>query len=158
MAVEQRSAWLFDFGADLRAAVGGQHMAEYLRAPSAIEVPLAPPHARGVLVWRERLVPLLDLARLAGAANDRDKPMGAIVLAYRETPASPLQYGALALAAAPREIEVRDEMACALPTTPVFWSAIAASCIDHENRPTPILRSRNIFTRALAVPAESDAL
>lgn len=152
MAAEQRFAWLFDFGADLRAAVGGRHVAEYLRAPRAVEVALAPPHARGVLVWRERLVPLLDLARLAGVADDRGEPMGAIVLAYRETPESPVQYGALALVAAPREIEVRDDLACDLPATPAFWGALAAACITYEDRPTPILRVRNIFTQALAAP------
>ena len=152
MAAEQRSAWLFDFGAGLRAAVGGQHLAEYLRAPEVVEVPLAPAVARGVLVWRERLVPLLDLGRLAGNDDGRGEPVGAIVLAYRQTPESPLQYGALALAAAPREIGVRDDLACDLPAEPAFWGALAASCITCEDRPTPILRVRNIFTRALAAP------
>src|SRR5258706_16221559 len=108
MAPEQRAAWLFDFGAGLRAAVGGQHLAEYLRAPEVVEVPLAPALARGVLVWRERLVPLLDLGLLAGdddgRGEPRREPIGAIVLAYRQTPESPLQYGALALAAPPRGI------------------------------------------------------
>ena len=155
MAAEERQAWLFDFGAGLHAAVGGRHLAEYLRAPRAVEVPLAPAYARGVLVWRERLVPLIDLARLAGGDDgdgSRDEPLGAIVLAYRETPESPLAYGALALASAPREISVRDDLACDLPDTPAFWGALAASCITYENRPTPILRVRNVFTQALAAP------
>lgn len=150
--VEERQAWLFDFGADLRAVVGGQHLAEYLRAPRATEVPLTPAHTRGVLVWRKRLLPLLDLARLAGNGGDGGDPMGAIVLAYRETPESPLQYGALALASAPRELGVRDDLACELPAEPAFWSEVASSCITYENRPTPILRVRSIFTRAFAMP------
>ena len=148
---EERQAWLFDFGANLRAVVGGQHLAEYLRAPRATEVPLTPAHTRGVLVWRKRLLPLLDLARLAGEYDDRD-PMGAIVLAYRETSESPLQYGALALASAPRELSVRDELVSELPTEPKFWRDIAASCITHENQPVPILRVRSIFTQAFAEP------
>ena len=45
MLAEERSAWLLDFGANLRAVVGGQHMAEYLRMPHATEVPLAPLYA-----------------------------------------------------------------------------------------------------------------
>jgi chemotaxis signal transduction protein len=149
---EQRAAWLFDFGAGLRAAVGGQHLAEYLRAPEVVEVPLAPALARGVLVWRERLVPLLDLGLLAGNDDGRGESVGAIVLAYQQTPESPLEYGALALAAAPREIGVRDELACDLPAEPAFWGALAASCITYEGRPTPILRVRNIFTLALVAP------
>jgi chemotaxis signal transduction protein len=152
MPAEQRSAWLLDFGAGLRAAVAGRHLAEYLRAPQVVEVPLAPAYARGVLVWRERLVPLLDLARLVG-----ERPgefIGAIVLAYREAPQLPQQYGALVLSAVPREIGVNDELACGLPAEPAFWRALAASCITHEDRPTPILRVRNLFTRSLA---QSDA-
>lgn len=104
MAADTRSAWLFDFGDGLRAAVGGQHLAEYLHAPQVSQIPLTLVHARGALVWRERLVPLIDLARLAGnkdsSKNSPDQPRGAIVLAYRATPEAPLQYGALALAAA----------------------------------------------------------
>jgi len=151
-----RRAWLFDFGDGLRAAAGGQHLAEYLREPLVVEVPLAPAHARGVLVWREQWVPLIDLARLAGGGGAAvGESMNVIVLAYRETPQSPLRYGALTLASAPREIEVRDDMACDLPAEPAFWGAIAASCIDYENHPAPILRVRNIFTQALATAPQS---
>lgn len=154
-AHDGRSAWLFDFGDDLHAAVGGQHLAEYLRAPQVTEVPLTPAHTRGALVWRKRLVPLIDLARLAdnegSSEKHQEQPQGAIVLAYRETPHAPLQYGALVLASVPREIGVRDDMACDLPTAPTFWGALAASCITHENRPVPILRVRHLFTQALAV-------
>jgi len=153
MLAEERSAWSLDFGANLRAVVGGQHLAEYLSKPQVTEVPLAPLYTLGVLTWRERLIPLIDLARLYENNLNHHEPgaqaMGAIVLAYRETPTGSLQYGALALANAPREINVRDDMTCELPVQPVFWSAIAASCITYENQAVPILRVRNIFTQLL---------
>lgn len=150
MSTEARHAWIFDFGADLYAAVGGLHLAEYLHAPEITAVPFAPPHARGVLVWRERLVPLIALADLAGSTEEIDSATaGVIVLSYRETPQSPLCYGALTLASAPREIEVHDDMACEIPADPAFWSAIAASCINYENRLAPILRVSKIFTQTL---------
>lgn len=152
MSAEARPAWLFDFGHGLHAAVGGQHLAEYLHAPQVRQIPLTPAHTRGALVWRERLVPLLDLARLAGnedsSKTSPGQPRGAIVLAYRDTPEAPLQYGALALATVPREIGVSDDSACDLPTVPAFWQALAASCVTHENRPLPILRVRQLFTQA----------
>ena len=155
MTTEARSAWLFDFGAGLRAVAGGRHMVEYLRAPQAVEIPLAPVHARGVLVWRKQWVPLVDLARLVydshgDSHGSSEKSRDAIVLAYRETPQSPLRYGALTLAAAPREIEVSNDLACDLPLTPAFWGVLAASCIIYENQPVPILRVRNIFTQSYA--------
>lgn len=151
MISEARSAWLFDFGVGLRAVVGGQHMVEYLRAPQAVEIPLAPVHARGVLVWRQQWVPLIDLTRLTrDSQGSSEKPRDAIVLAYRETPQSPLRHGALTLAAAPREIEVRNDLVCDLPITPAFWGILAASCITYENQPVPILRVRNIFTQRYA--------
>lgn len=152
MMTEARSAWLFDFGAGLRAVTSGQHMAEYLRAPQAVEIPLAPVHACGVLVWRQQWVPLIDITRLVSHGHEKSdgKSRDAIVLAYRETPQSPLCYGALTLAAAPREIEVSNDLACDLPITPAFWSVFAASCITYENQPVPILRVRNIFTQRYA--------
>lgn len=153
MLAEERSAWLLDFGANLRAIVGGQHLAEYLRKPQVTEVPLAPLYALGVLTWRGQLLPLIDLARLnENSLNHhdlREQVMGSIVLAYRETTRAALQYGALALASAPREIKVRDDMICELPLQPVFLSAIAASCITYDNQALPILRVRNIFTQLL---------
>lgn len=149
---EERRAWLFDFGFDLRAVVGGPHLSEYLLAPPVLKIPLAPVAACGVLVWRQQLVPLLDFSQLVG--NDDSgvlakTPKNAIVLVYRTAAESPLQYGALALAARPREIGVRDDLACELPAQPGFWKGLAASCIRYENRPTPILRVRDIFTQVL---------
>lgn len=151
MTGETRSAWLFDFGAGLRAIVSGRHLVEYLRAPQVFEVPLMPTVARGVLIWREQLVPLLDLSALTsnGHYEVTNKPIGAIMLVYRESLASPLQYGALVLATVPREINVSDDLACDLPAEPAFWGTLAVSCINYEHRPTPILRVGNIFTQVL---------
>lgn len=152
MAGETRSAWLFDFGAGLRAIVSGRHLVEYLRAPQVFEVPLLPTAARGVLIWREQLVPLLDLTSLTSdghCGEVTNKLIGAIMLVYRERPASPLQYGALVLATVPREINVSDDLACDLPAEPAFWGALAVSCIHYEHRPTPILRVGSIFTQVL---------
>lgn len=50
----------------------------------------------------------------------------------------------------PREIGVRDDLACDLPTVPAFWEALAASCVTHEDRPLPILRVRQLFAQAFA--------
>lgn len=159
MLAEERSAWLLDFGANLRAVVGGQHLAEYLRKPQVTEVPLAPLYAIGVLSWRGQLIPLIDLARLNENSlnhhDTREQVMGSIVLAYRETSIAALQYGALALVSAPREIIVRDDMICELPMQPVFWRAIATSCITYDNQVLPILRVRNIFTQLLLAEPNS---
>ena len=150
---EERRAWLFDFGGGLRAVIGGLHLSEYLLAPQVFKVPLTPVAVCGVLVWRKRLVPLLDFTQLVAnnSGEPADKPKNAIVLVYRTTPKAPLLYGALALATTPREIGVRDDLACELPAQPAFWKVLAASCIHYESYPTPILRVGNIFTQALKV-------
>ena len=148
---DARSAWLLDLGGGLRAVVGGSHMIEYLRAPQVVEIPLVPIYARGVLVWRQQWVPLIDLSRLVqeshGSSDESSRDV--IVLAYREMPQSPLRHGALTLVAAPREIEVRNDLTCDVPITPAFWGVLAASCIIYENQPVPILRVRNIFTQEI---------
>ena len=153
-------AWLLDLGYGHRTAVAPRHMAEYVFDPALHAVPLAQAHLRGVTRWRGLLVPLVDLAVLLGEPRIEVERRRAVILAYRTAEDAPIRFGGLIVRAEPKEIPVRDDMACPLPSEPEAWREIALSCFSHEEQPVPILNIAALFpeTRAATEPALSAPL
>lgn len=143
-------AWLLDLGYGHRAAVAPRHMAEYVFDPALDAVPLARAHLRGVTRWRGLLVPLVDLAVLLGEPRIEVERRRAVILAYRTAENAPVRFGGLIVRSEPREIPVRDDMACPLPPESEAWSEIALSCFSYEEQPVPILNVAALFPDARA--------
>lgn len=145
-------AWVMDVGAGWRVAAGGPHVVEYLLVADVLSVPGVPRHCAGLLIWRERLIPLLDLEPLLaprGEALSPGRSRRAVVLAYQEAPGQPLSYGALLVGAAPDELWVSDDMAAALPHMPQAFRHIARACFAEDDRSVPILDVQQLFARPL---------
>jgi chemotaxis signal transduction protein len=145
MKTHTSRAWVMDVGEDVQVAAGSPHVVEYLLAPETIDIPRTPRHCAGLLVWRERMIPVIDLARLF--AGWRTASQRAVILAYQESPGQPLRYGALLVRSAPTETWVSDDMACALPQTHEVFRHFARACFANEDRAIPILDTRRLFTR-----------
>jgi len=146
-------AWVLDVGAGQHAAAGAPHVVEYLLATETVPVPRTPPHCRGLLLWRGRMIPVLDLAPLvAESATAATATRRAVVLAWQERPGEPLQYGALLVTAAPGETWVSDDMAGDLAAAPAAVRHFARAGFMAKDRLIPILDVRRLFGRAL--PAE----
>ncbi len=143
-------AWVLDLGAGQRVAAGGRHIVEYLLSPESVRVPLVPAQCVSLMVWRERLIPLIDLApvlqpRVAAAPGCPR----AVVLAHQAAPRESLSYGALLVRAAPFEAWVSDDMARPLPEEPYAFRHFSCSCFDHEGTAVPILNVAWLFSRPL---------
>jgi chemotaxis signal transduction protein len=151
MADSAVRAWLVEIGGGTRVALGGQRVLEYLLSPPVHTLPRMPAHCCGVLVWREQLIPFLDLARILPRTSRAAEPgtFRAVVLAYQESPGLPLRYGALAVCSAPVETWVSDKMACALPENLPELSQFASSCFAHQQELIPVLDTKRLFTAAL---------
>lgn len=150
----QRSrAWLMDVGADHRIAAGAPHVVEYLVDPQALPVPRTPPHCAGLMIWRERMIPVIDFAR--PATGDAISPARrAVVLAYQDAPGQALRYGALRISAVPAEVWVSDDMAGAPEGIPETFRPLARACIVHDDRVIPILDVKRLFDSPM--PEASD--
>lgn len=145
----QSRAWVLDLGAGRHVSAGNHHVIEYLLSPAIIPVPLVPAHCAGLMVWRERLIPVIDLAPVLHVGETAAPGRRAVVLAYQEAPRQPLRHGALLVCAAPFEVWVSDDMACPLPETPEALEYIARSCFGYEGRAIPILDVARLFSRPL---------
>jgi hypothetical protein len=126
--------------------------------PVAHPVPGTLAHARCVIAWEGRLLPLLDAgALLSGNADDwGEYPTAAtsslqnVVAIVAYTPRGPAaaeaELGALLLRRLPERVEVADEQACDLPAPWTGWGSLFVSCFEHpEHGPVPILDLAALF-------------
>jgi hypothetical protein len=144
----EASAWLLSLGDEALAAVGELEMVHVVDSPELFEVPLSPPHCNRVLVWQERLLPVMDLARwLWGQVGERPRYAG--ITAWWDAQDGSPRYGALLLAGLPIRIRVSDEDACALPHEPCGWASLALSCFQHRGGSVPVLDLPHIFSGSL---------
>lgn len=154
---EARHAWVMDVGDGVAVAAGAAHVVEYLLAADPMPVPRTPEHCAGLIVWRERLIPVIDLARLlTGRDNTSGPHRRAVILAYQQAAGEPLQYGALFVTAAPTQTLVSDDMACALPDGQPALPHIARACFSNRDQAVAILDPRRLFDQPLpgaAAPA-----
>ncbi len=148
---EARRAWVMDVGGGVAVAAGTAHVVEYLLAADPMPVPRAPEHCAGLMVWRERLIPVIDLAQLLTGRRSTPGPhRRAVILAYQQAAGRPLHYGALFVTAAPTQTSVSDDMACALPDTLPALPRIARACFTHQDQAVAIVDPRQLFERPLA--------
>jgi hypothetical protein len=132
---ESVRAWLLDVGLEHRIAIGAHELVEALP-----EVFLDGAH--GTVPWRDREIPIINLAALAGTEGKHQGP--AVVAAWQTEPGAPLHHGALCLMRLPNPIHVDDAMACDLPDAP-HWQSLAISCFEFENAPVPVIDVSRVF-------------
>lgn len=139
-----------DVGAGRHVAAGTPHVVEYLLSPETIGLPLAPAHCPAVLIWREQIIPSVDLAGLSPSREPSRRAWhGAVILAYQEAPGKPLRYGALLVYAAPQETWVSNEMACPLPEESAAFQYFTCACFAHQEQAIPILDATRLFCESL---------
>jgi hypothetical protein len=120
---------------------------ELVEDPALVEIPGAAYYARGLLNWRGRWLPVIDLHTLLRAYPTYVAVQlhYVLVVAYQAVPGQELQYGGLALPASPHKIEVGDDAQCELPTDSDLWPMIAMSCFHHGGCAVPIVDCGRIF-------------
>jgi chemotaxis signal transduction protein len=154
--MKKASAWILPITQTVSAAVGEFELVHVLPDhPAAFDIPQAPHYCRQVMVWQNRIVPLMDLAmRFQVPGWEPEEKSGTAanrvigILAYRAEGAESLEYGALILSAIPRRCEVNDEQACPLPPWLTPWRRYASACFRPEgpHSAIPVLRLDRLFS------------
>jgi chemotaxis signal transduction protein len=148
--MKHSKAWALDLGAGLQAAVGDREMVHLVPSPELFDVPATPSHCRHVVIWKDEILPVVDLpAWLTGCTCQHQQSLIGI-FAYQPRPGVSPRQGALLLNAIPRRLSVRDDQASALPDKPKRWREIAVSCFTTVNGVSiPIIDLTCVFTRGL---------
>ena len=135
-------AWLLDFGAGLRAAIGDRELFHILYQPPSHPVPRAADHCGRVIAWEGRLLPLWDLKRrLCGVTSEADL---VAVVGYRDADGA-TTFGALRVSTPPQRIKADDANACALPEGESGWRELSKSCFARDGSPVPVLDLASMF-------------
>jgi hypothetical protein len=147
-------AWILSVARDRRAAVGAFEVVHVLtHSPVLFHVPLAPAHCRTVMLWEDRLLPVVDLHALItnGEAAVEASKIGGLeqliaVVAYEPDPQQPPEFGALLLASLPERASVGNVDACDLDESVAPWAPIALSLFRHAAYGAiPVLDLRRVF-------------
>lgn len=145
-AVRTTRAWLLEVASGTRLAAGAPFVVEYLLESETIPVPRTPRHCPGVMLWRERMIPVVDLLPvLSGSRPPSGDWSRSVVLAWQKAPGAPLQYGALRVCAPPLEVFTADDMACSLPDDLPLMRHLARSCFRYESSAIPVLDVARLF-------------
>jgi chemotaxis signal transduction protein len=142
------NAWLLDFGDACKAAVGTRELLHLVDAPVTFTVPRTPDYCRRVVLWQERLLPVMDIAARFGALP-RTAPFLAVI-GYQQQRGEYPQFGALMLSSPPMQLAVSNNQACSLPDESSAWRELAVSCFEHQGSPVPILNLCRLFGSATA--------
>lgn len=147
-------AWILALGADRHAAVGITEVLHILAySPVLFRVPQAPPHCRSVILWEDRVVPVVDLRALITGGADAVGSAGVAgleqlvaIVAYQSDSSQPAEFGALLLAGLPIRATVTDADACEPDTGVVAWARFASACFRHSSYGAiPVLDLGRVF-------------
>jgi chemotaxis signal transduction protein len=140
------NAWLLDFGDACYAAVGTRELLHLIDAPSTFPVPCTPEYCSRVVLWQERLLPVMDISARIGS-RPRTAPFLAVI-GYQQQRGEYPHFGALLLASPPKQLAVSDEQACRLPDGKENWRELAISCFEYQGSPVPVLNLCRLFSGA----------
>ncbi len=139
------NAWLLDFGDSCLAAVGTREVLHLVDNPSTFAVPCTPEYCNRVVLWQERLLPVMDIASRVGALPCVNVPFLAVI-GYQQQRGEYPQFGALVLASPPKQLAVSDASACRLPEESAVWRGLSISCFEHQGAPVPVLDLCRLFS------------
>ena len=142
-------AWLLEFARNRMAAVGLHELVEVLSRPKLYHVPMASARCHQVLVWRDQILPVVDLGSEFRGESDDGEQGGAVtaIAVYQTVPGEPLRHGALQLTVMPKTVTVADNMACALPESGSPLGELAISCFSFDNFAVPVIDLTRVFER-----------
>lgn len=158
--MKQAGAWLVGVAPGYQAAIGARELYHLIHEPPSFSVPLTPRHCARVIQWENQLLPVWDLATWLFDAAPAEPIAVAAVVGFQRNRRERARFGALALAAPPVRVQVRDDQACALPAELPAWQAMAVSCFTHQEQAVPIIDLARLFSGALVAgrPASRSAV
>jgi len=142
----QSSAWLIETTGGYKFAIAEYELIEYVMEPERQHIPLAPAYASSILLWQEKMIPIIDFGQLIPAQSHINTSVA--VLAYQLKPGDELQYMGIEIKQAPKKIFIDDAQVCdSQDIDRGIWQFLSNSWFSYDNEALPII---NISTLASA--------
>ncbi len=141
-------AWLLQITQGIEVALAQFEVVHIVDKPASYEIPQAPAYCKHVVIWNNRIIPVVNLmAWMTGEAQPAEDIIA--VINYQDEHGD-YHYGGLGLANIPVLTHVRDAMHCKLPENEGKWDKIAVSCFKTEfGQKVPILDALMLFSSHL---------
>lgn len=137
------SAWLLQPSEDISVAVGQYEVIHILDQPDYISIPSAPGHCCQVVIWNNRIIPVIDLAVWSGENSGHNKIVAIVIY---DGPDGEYSYGGVNLLSIPLLHTVQNAHFCELPVSNKHWKSISVSCFRKpDGEVVPILNLQSIF-------------
>lgn len=132
------NAWLLEASGGDKFAVAEYELIEYVHAPELIELPLTPEYCSSILLWHERMVPVVNLGILMTEENPYMHSV--CILAYQKKPGDVLNYIGVSLQEPPIKININDNQTANVQDIDhAVWRALSVSCYKEQEAVVPIL-------------------
>lgn len=135
------TAWLLQAADEIQFCIGVHQAAEYIKSPSLHAIPMAPNYCKNIILWRDLMIPVIDIRLLAGIPYSTDAKRNRIVMitAYQTKDDKPIEHVAFKLETVPQKIQVHDDSACKLPPSyPDTLKPYVVSLFKHNNTLTSV--------------------
>jgi chemotaxis signal transduction protein len=142
-------AWLLDCGGGTRVAVALPSLLHLIEDSSQLcRVPVVPRHLAHVLLWQQRVFPVIDLALLMTGKVPAAARTYICMLGWRDA-SEQSEYGALLVRELPRRLQIPDQ-ALATPAAPLAnqWQNLALTYFGLQGQVIPIIAPGALFASA----------
>lgn len=142
-------AWLLKTGQNIVVAVGQYEVVHILDKPECISIPQAPAYCSEVVLWNNRIIPIIDLtAWYSGYTDSTVTSTSIVAIVVYLGPEDEYRYGGLKLRTIPVLNQVNDDQFCELPQDSSDWRSISISCFTGgAGDYVPVLDLPSVFSR-----------
>lgn len=143
------SAWIISITPTLTVAVGEFELVHILPdKPILYKIPKSPHYCEHVIVWENKIIPVMDLSVRFGFTSTLLTTENTIIgiFAYRAEDTEKPGFGAFFMNTTPRRLEVSNTQSCDLPDTFNHWKRYVSSSFKIEdNKKIVIIRLNRLF-------------
>lgn len=143
------AAWLLEVVPGIMVAVGQFEVIHIVDRPEYFAIPHAPKYCSSVVMWNDKIVPVLDLPSWLTGHEQPGGPDIVAIVAYQSVHDEYL-YGGIGVSSIPALCRVTNEQFCELPDNTEKWHRISLSCFKSEKgQVVPVLNLASIFSSGL---------
>lgn len=145
------AAWLMQVDRVSRVAVGQLELIHIISDPDYIEVPRTPEYCQRVVVWNNRIVPILDISMLINKTSAFFQHNAVAVALYSSGDSGELNYGGIQLIDMPVLDKVSNQQYVEASELPGNWRHVSISAYrSKDDDIVPILDTQRLFSPDVA--------
>ena len=141
------AAWLMQVDRTSRVAVGQLELIHIIAVPEYLEVPRAPDYCKRIVLWNNKIVPVVDISMLINKTSAYYQHNAVAIALYYDPDNQDLKYGGIQLTDMPVLDKVNNDQHIAEAELSVKWKRISLSGYRRkDNDIIPILDVQRLFS------------